>query len=841
MTKAARLLTQFTPNHYTISLDINRIGRSFRGTVSLGGTLADDADTISLHAKDLIIESVLVDGSLAAHANGENDEVHITQNNLQPGKHVVVIGYRGVITDAMHGLYPCYYEHAGVQKEIIATQFESHHAREVFPCIDEPEAKATFDLSLTTDEDITVLGNMPIVLQESDGNTLVTRFQTSPRMSTYLLAFVAGELHKKSATTKSGVEVNVWASPAQSPESLDFALDTATRAIDFYDDYFGVPYPLPKADHVALPDFTVGAMENWGLITYRETALLADPAIASISTKQRVALVVCHELAHQWFGNLVTMKWWNDLWLNESFATMMEYIALNALYPEWNSWMDFSSSEATAAFRRDSLDGVQAVQVDVNHPDEIGTLFDSAIVYAKGSRLLRMLQNYIGDADFQVGLRSYFQTHAYSNTVANDLWNALSAASGKDIGSFMQPWITQPGYPVVTVGKDEDTLTLTQRQFFVGPHKPSDKIWPIPLNSTISDVPKLLTDTRVAVPLATTTGLRLNTNDTAHFLTHYDTTLLGDIVGQLATHTLIPIDRLQILSEATLLSRGGVASSSSLVPLLEAYTSESDEYVWRSIAGTIMELKRIVESNTDAEVMLKRLAKSLTSTQYERLGWRVKDSESEDDTKLRATILALVLYADSDDAIATARELYDTTPIAELPAELRSLILSSVVKHGDSSIIDELMAQHNTTQSSELRQDISAGVTSTLHPEMISMLLDNLRDSKIVRPQDISRWFAQLCRNHSSRDMTWQWLRDNWSWISDTFQGDKSYDNFPRISAMFLSTPDHLKQYRAFFEPKQSIPALTRVISLGIAEIEGRVELIERDKANVTRALERIQ
>ncbi|RYF29570.1 MAG: hypothetical protein EOO17_00710 [Chloroflexi bacterium] len=344
MTKAARLITQFTPNHYTISLDIDRIGRAFQGTVTMRGSLAVGANAISLHAKDLIIESVLVDGSLATHLLGENDELRITSDTLQSGDHIVVIGYRGTITDAMHGLYPCYYEHAGVQKEILATQFESHHAREVFPCIDEPEAKATFDLTLTTDEDITVLGNMPVDSQESDGNKLITTFQTSPRMSTYLLAFVAGEMHKKSAMTKSGVEVNVWASPAQPSDSLDFALDTATRAIDFYDDYFGVPYPLPKADHVALPDFTVGAMENWGLITYRETALLADPTIASISTKQRVALVICHELAHQWFGNLVTMKWWNDLWLNESFATMMEYIALDALYPEWNSWMDFSSS-----------------------------------------------------------------------------------------------------------------------------------------------------------------------------------------------------------------------------------------------------------------------------------------------------------------------------------------------------------------------------------------------------------------------------------------------------------------------------------------------------------------
>lgn len=837
MPKASRLIESFIPDHYDLSIDINRIGRTFHGTVTLHGILQNDADALSLHAKDLEIESVLVDGKLASITTGENDEIHIAQDNLAPGAHTIVAGYRGTITDAMHGIYPCYYEHAGVRKEILATQFESHHAREVFPCIDEPEAKATFDLTLTTDEDITVLGNMPVAYQDSDGNKLVTKFETSPRMSTYLLAFVAGELQKKSATTKDGVEVNVWASPAQTPDSLNFALDTATRAIDFYDDYFGVPYPLSKADHVALPDFTVGAMENWGLITYRETALLADPAIASIATRQRVALVVCHELAHQWFGNLVTMKWWNDLWLNESFATMMEYIALDALFPEWNSWMDFSSKESIAALRRDSLDGVQAVQVEVNHPDEIGTLFDSAIVYAKGARLLRMLQQYIGHDDFQAGLKVYFQDHAYKNTIADDLWRALSDASGKNMGEFMQTWISQSGYPVVHIKKSDDTIHLSQEQFFVGPRTPSAKQWPIPLNSTSPNIPPLLDQKELVITDAIDLPVRLNDTDTAHFLTHYDEQLLQSIVESLRSGLLAPIDRLQLLNEATLLARGGVLPSASLITLITAYTDETNESVWDIIALAIAELQKFVEDDSNVEAKLRTLSGNIARAHYQRLGWEKQPSEPEADTKLRATIIALMLYSDDTDAIATARELYDTTSLAELPAELRSLILASVAKHGDANVVDELMAQHNDTQSSELRQDISAGVCSTQHPEKIAELLDGLKNSKVVRPQDISRWFAQLCRNRASRDLTWQWLRENWSWISDAFQGDKSYDNFPRISAMFLSTQNHLDEYQAFFGPKQNIPALSRVISLGIAEIQGRVELIERDRAAVSQAL----
>src|SRR5690606_2848949 len=252
----------------------------------------------------------------------------------------------------------------------------------------------------------------------------------------------------------------------QPAASLDFALDIATRTIDFFENYFDTPYPLPKSDHVALPDFSSGAMENWGLVTYREIALLDDPTTTSVSSKHYIATVIAHQLSHQWFGNLLTMKWWNNLWLNESFAALMEYIAVDALHPEWNVWLDFATMESIMALRRDSLDGVQAVQVDVNHPDEISTLFDGAIVYAKGARLLRMLQHYIGHEAFQAGLKAYFATYKYGNTEGDDLWNALAGASGKDIAGFMNTWISQSGYPVVQVSQNGNDVALTQQQFF---------------------------------------------------------------------------------------------------------------------------------------------------------------------------------------------------------------------------------------------------------------------------------------------------------------------------------------------------------------------------------------
>jgi aminopeptidase N len=842
MQTVSRLINQFKPEHYKLDLTLDRIGRSFDGLVTINGSSAQGAKEISVHAKDLTIKSVTLDGKEASFTSGENDEIAITHPDITEGRHIVAISFGGKITDAMHGLYPCYYEHDGEKKELLATQFESHHAREVFPCIDEPEAKATFDVTLTTESDTIVLGNMPINTQQQTDGHLITTFDTTPRMSTYLLAWVTGDLHRKTAVTKSGVEVNIWATPAQKPSSLDFALDIATRTIDFFDEYFDTPYPLPKSDHVALPDFTSGAMENWGLITYREVALLADPDTTSISSKHYIATVIAHELSHQWFGNLVTMKWWNNLWLNESFATLMEYIAVDALHPEWNVWLDFATGEVPMALRRDSLDGVQPVQLDVHHPDEISTLFDGAIVYAKGARLLRMLQHFIGDEAFQLGLKAYFAKHAYSNTEGDDLWQALSAASGKDIGEFMNAWISQAGYPVVSAVQEGDTLTLSQQQFFVGPHEKSEKTWPIPLNPSSSSLPSVLEDRKITIERGTTAPFRLNVGDTAHFITRYDDDLLAKIIEELSGDQLAPIDRLQLLHEQSLLARGGVTSSSALIPLLNAYQHESTEAVWDIICLTINELKKFVETNETAEKNLRTFAGQLAHQQYDRLGWDPRDDEPETDTKLRANIIGLMIYSEDADVLAKAKKLFTSVPLEELEPELRPLIIGAVVRHSDQpvEIVDGLMDMYAKTPSPELQQDIAHGVTATKNKVVISRLLDQIQAGKIIRNQDAVRWFVYLLRNRNGRTQAWDWLRENWQWVEKTFGGDKSYDDFPRYAGNVLATHEQLEQYRSFFTPMQKEPALKRVIAIAISEIEGRVQLIEKDSAAVHQALEKL-
>ena len=834
MTKVPRLLDTFTPNHYNLTLDLTRAEeKEFSGTVIISGD--STSESILLHSKGLIIQSATIDNQPADVSFGEFDELRLSQPNLKNGNHTIHIIFSGTITDAMHGLYPCYFTHNGVKKQLFATQFESHHAREVFPCVDEPAAKAEYDLTLITRPGITVLGNMPVKSEEENGDSLTTTFEKTPRMSSYLLAFVIGELHKKSARTKSGVEVNVWATPAQNENTLDFALDIATRSIDFYDEYFGVKYPLPKSDHVALPDFSSGAMENWGLITYRESCLLADPELTPESSRRFIATVIAHELSHQWFGNLVTMNWWNDLWLNESFANMMEYVAIDALQPDWHMWEDFATNEVTAALRRDSLDGVQSVQADVNHPDEISTLFDPAIVYAKGGRLLVMVRKLIGEEAFRAGLKSYFEKFAYKNTVGNDLWQELESASGQPIVNLMNAWISQPGLPVVSVSNSHDAATLSQERFFIGEHQPSDALWPIPLFANQPLDVKILDQKETTVSIEK--PLQLNCGLSAHFVTKYDESTREYLLKNITE--LPTLDKICILQDATILARAGFENSASLLPLALSLKTETNEKVFGMAAGALTELRKFVDDNDAARDSLKRISGEFARTTFEELGWDEKAGESDDDRERRTTTLGLMMYSEDKEVLNEAKTRFDNNKLEDLPTEIRALIISANVRNFETpEMIENLFAAYKNTPSNDLQNDIAIGLTSTKNPKTAEKILANIKDSNIIRPQDASRWFVYLIRTRESRQIAWNWLKENWAWVEDTFGDDKSYDDFIRYAATALLTPNELDDFRQFFEPMENIPALTRTIKLGITEISARVELIERDKADVLSALQ---
>lgn len=841
-----RLLTNFVPEHYKLSLILARTDRAFEGTALIRGTVSAASRVFRLHGKDLIVTNALInDNEANIEINTPHDEIILTMDSELQGDLTIELQFSGKITDPMHGLYPCYYEHGGVKKELLATQFESHHAREVFPCIDEPEAKATFDLTLFTEKGVTVLGNMPVSAQSEEEDWLVTTFETSPRMSSYLLAFIVGELQCKTAKTTNGTEVSVWATPAQKSESLDFALDSAVRTIEFFNEYFGVPYPLPKSDHVALPDFSSGAMENWGLITYREVVFLVDPQTTSVSIREYAASVIAHELSHQWFGNLVTMKWWDDLWLNESFATLMSFVAVDAIYPEWNTWDTFVPDEGLPALRRDSIPGVQPVKVDVHHPDEIGTLFDGAIVYAKGARLLYMLYNYIGEEAFRQGLSNYFETHKYGNTIGTDLWNSLSSVSDKNVGEFMDQWLLQPGFPLVRVSQQGSELKISQQKFSISSvTSDEDVIWPVPLRPSTDDpsIPELLDSNEGIYQLASDEYIRLNNGGIGHFTVRYISESHREAIKQsVASGKIGTAERLLLLNDGAMQARAGIGSITEVLQLLNAYANETAEPVWDMISLIIADSRRLIEGDEEAEAQLKHFVRQLIDSEYQRLGWDEIAEESNSDIKLRSLILGLAIYSEDPEIITEAKRRFaEANSIEQLPAEIRGVILSAVIRHDDSGTFDDLLKRHNETHNAELKQELAGALTSTKDTVRVKQLLSLITDPEIVRLQDVDHWFVWLIRNRYARKDTWQWMVSNWQWIEKNFRNDKSYENFPRYAATAFSNDEWFERYKAFFAPLAAHPALKRTIAMGLTDIASRAEWQRRDGSLVKQYLSQL-
>ncbi|HSE61847.1 MAG TPA: M1 family metallopeptidase [Candidatus Saccharimonadales bacterium] len=837
MTKAVRQLTTlFTPNTYTLSLDFTKqTDRKFSGTVSIDGVLLQLGHEIILHSKDLTITSATIDGKEATWKAGKDDEMAFTATGeLAKGQHVVTIGFEGAITDPMHGIYPCYFKHDGKNKELIMTQLESHYAREAFPCVDEPLAKATFDLTLTTAFGVTVLGNTPVRQSRKEQNALVTSFEPTPKMSPYLLAFVFGELSYTEMTNKNGVLVRCYATP-DNVEHTRFALDFAARSLEFLDNFFGTTYPLPKCDLVAVPDFAAGAMENWGLITFRENAMLFDEKNSSADLKEWVAAVVMHELSHQWFGNLVTMKWWDDLWLNESFAKWMEHYGVDKLMPEWRIWDSFGASEQQYAFNRDGLANVQAVRQPVKHPDELHSLFDPAIVYAKGACLIRMLQGYLGEDVFRDGLRLYMAAHKYGNTSADDLWAALDKASGKDVSQFMKRWIEQPGHPVVSVASPTPTtVAIEQRRFYANAKQAANNetVWPLPLLS--DEIADELLQTKQASFAAAAQPVIINRGYTGFYHTHYQGALLDAIAMEVKNGKLPVVDRQGLLIDNIALARAGVQSTADVLKLLAAYTSESSFPVWQAMSSAIGAARTIVNDDPAIKPHLQKYVAQLVHAQYDRLGWDKKPGEPYFDELLRPSIIGLMAYAEVPAVIDHLLNMFDAAqqPEAIAAPELRSIVFAVAVRERGRPAYERLLEWYKTARSADERVNLTVGMTSMRDPELAKDAT-KLFTSKLVKPQDLAYWFIYTIRNRHARSAAWDWMINNWDWITKQFKNSHDYADFPKYSSSALATREELEQYKAFFEPKLNESDIAMVIRQGIEEIETRVLWRERDLSGI--------
>ena len=835
-----RFYETFHPEHYDLRIDVNRKNKEINGTSTITGDVVENP--VFINQKFMTIDSVKVEGKDVDFEVVEKDEAIKIETGVT-GKAIIEIAYSAPLTDTMMGIYPSYYELEGKKKQIIGTQFETTFARQAFPCVDEPEAKATFTLALKWDEQDgeIALANMPEIEVDKDG---YHHFEETVRMSSYLVAFAFGELQSKTDHTKDGVLVGVYATKAHKPKELDFALDIATRAIEFYEDFYQTKYPLPQSLQLALPDFSAGAMENWGLITYREAYLLLDPDNTSLEMKKLVATVITHELAHQWFGDLVTMKWWDNLWLNESFANMMEYLSVDGLEPDWHIWEMFQTNEASSALSRDATDGVQPIQMEINDPADIESVFDGAIVYAKGSRMLVMVRSLLGDEALRKGLKYYFDHHKFGNATGDDLWDALSTATDLNIGEIMHSWLKQPGYPVVSAFVDKDGhLKLTQKQFFIGEGEDKGRLWQIPLNANF-DAPKIMSEKEIDLGnykvLREEAGhpLRLNVGNNSHFIVEYDETLLNDILADV--NALDPIDKLQLLQDLRLLAEGKQISYAVIVPLLTKFADSKSSLVINALYTTANKLRQFVKPESEEEKNLKKLYDLLSKKQVARLGWEVKKGESDEDAQIRPYELSASLYADNTDSIKAAHQIFTENEdnLEAMNADVRPYVLINEVKNfGSHNLIAKLIKEYQRTADASYKVDLRSAITSTIDKAEVATIVEDFENADIIKPQDLRGWYRGLLANHHGQQAAWDWIREDWDWLDKTVGGDMEFATFITVTAGVFHTPERLKEFKEFFEPKVNVPLLSREIKMDTKVIESKVNLIEAEKDAVNSAI----
>ncbi|CAK1225569.1 M1 family metallopeptidase [Fructobacillus tropaeoli] len=844
MAAIPRLYETFQPDHYDLFLDISRENKLIVGKTTITGHVT--TTDLALHQHDLVVETLKVNGQ-AVDFTMDNDQDQVTFKADQAGEIEVEVTYHAPLTDNMNGIYPSYYNVDGQAKQLVSTQFETYFARQAFPSIDEPEAKATFSLAIKFDEkpEESVISNMP----EQKVEEGVHYFDKTVKMSTYLLGFALGDLQSKKTKTNSGVEIGVFATKAHPADNLDFSLDIAKRSIEFFEDFYQTPYPLPHSWQVALPDFSAGAMENWGVVTYREACLLVDPKNSSTATKQYVATIVAHELAHQWFGDLVTMKWWDELWLNESFANMMEYVATDFLEPDWHIWESFNAVEVQKALQRDAILGVQPVHVEVKHPEEIDALFDPAIVYAKGGHLLVMVRALIGDDALRNGLKEYFAKKKYSNATGDDLWSALGEASGKNIGEIMHSWLEQPGYPVVSVKVEDGRVKVSQKPFSIGGDKSAvpnadSRIWQVPLAASAASAPDLLTTESMdlgdyeTLKRESNGAFTLNVGNTGHYIVQYDDTLLAEQVANLEKANAI--SQAQFLQNNLLLAQAGQGSFADLLWVLPKLADSTSELVQSLIYQVIGQVKAFATDGSDLEKNLKTFVGDLSKQQLARLGFDKRAGESVDDEMVRAEVLSAALFAKNADLVAHDHEVFEQAggDVTKLPANGRAVVLKNEIQNFNTQEkFNQFLTDYQKTAEAALKSDLEAALVTSQDENQLETLVANYQNADVIKPQDLRGWFQGVLGNDKGQALAWDWAKKNWDWLEDRLGGDMSFSSYVTVISRIFKTAENLAEFKAFFTPKLDQPGLAREIVIDQAVIENRVKTIADQTADVDRAL----
>jgi len=824
----------------------------YKGSCEIEVYVHEKVKTITCHAAELNIQEAIlssletkeieVDFELGIKLDEEKERVTFeAHSGISPGKYRLAIKFTGTLNDKLRGFYRSSYISNGEVRWLATTQFEATDARRAFPCWDEPATKAIFKITLVVPAGKESISNMNILRKDTlPSGAIKYYYAQTPKMSSYLAAAVIGDFDYISQFTPTrNVEIRVYTQPGYSSKGR-FALQHACNVLEFYEKYFGIEYPLSKMDLLAIPDFAAGAMENWGCVTYREIRLFADEA-TSFATKIRAARTIAHEIAHMWFGNLVTMEWWTYLWLNEGFARFMEHLAVDAVLPQWRIWDRSFAGVYRDGQNLDALETSHPVEVPINHPDEVRQIFDT-ISYAKGACIIRQVYHWVGPEAFQKGIIRYLKKFAYGNAITEDLWTALEDQESVSKVSLLQlneEWVKETGYPVIFAEEEkrtdgEVTIYLQQKRFFAtGTKDENNQKWKIPihiLTGSGKQTKYLMlgsTDTITVVTNTRRDWIKLNAGQTGFFRVQYGPKMLAKLREAVIRGELCEADRLGLLSDICSFSSAGMVSVADSLDMIKVYKKERQYSILQRIGSFLAGLISLHEGKPYEE-NLKRFARETFALIWEKLGWEPKPGKSDVDAgSLRN--LALRMQVSDPKIQARCIELVKLEAAKErnIHPDIRSTVCTMAVKHGGKEmyeVMKKLYLETNASDAELLRTRLGA-MYRLKDPRLIEEALEWRKEN--VKRSNHHIPFGHLCTSTVGRNVCWQNFLEDQDYYK-TF-GTKVTNMLGSIINTILrdfSSMEMLNEAQEFFG-KNPYPKCSRSINQGLENIKARVKRIK--------------
>ncbi|MBS0152186.1 MAG: M1 family metallopeptidase [Nitrospira sp.] len=808
-----RLPRHVSPTRYELRLEPDLAAATFRGRETIAVTVTQATKTILLNAVDLVIESAEVErqnGSVfeaSIEMEAQTQRARLTfGESITPGEWQLRLSFHGQLNDKLRGFYrSTYKDESGTTQTLAATQFEATDARRAFPCWDEPDFKSVFATTLVIDPQLAAVSNTAVISETIENNKKVLRFTETIKMSTYLVAFVVGRIESTPPRYVGKTPLRLWTVPGKQPLT-PFGHDIAVASLAFFEDYYGVPYPGDKLDLLAIPDFASGAMENLGAITFRETALLVDQRTGTHAELERIADVVAHENAHMWFGDLVTMSWWNGLWLNEAFATFMEMLAVDAWKPEWKRWESFAVARA-AAFSVDGLVSTRPIEYPVRAPKDADAMFD-ILTYEKGASVLRMLEQHIGSTVFRDGVRQYLRTHAYGNADTKDLWTSLGAVARQPVPELMDGWIFQPGFPLMTVDVRENELRLSQQRFtYLSRESSTEKLWHIPVQIRLTvggrtEHRKLLLkerETSIGLP-AGVTSIFVNEGGHGFYRVRYQGMLLQQLLDQ-GLKRLAAIERFILVSDAWATTVAGVVPLTEFLQLTTHFKNEQDKNVWAVLLESFSFLNRII--TPEDRPALEAFVRDRVTPAVQDLGWDPRQGESDLIRQLRGDLLSTLGRLGNDPEIqqqAVERYRQYLNDPASVDVNVVPALVAILAHTGGEARYNEFSERYRTAPTpQEERRYLFA--LAAFHPkELVGRTLARTINGEI-RTQDASFIVGSLMANVYGREQAWVFVKANWDQMDKLFpkQGLRRMCG----GIVGLATPELEKDVLQFFSSRK--------------------------------------